>query len=97
MQKTSTIIDIIIVNYNSTDYLLKCLESVYESLEGISANVLIQDNGSKDGVDRITDLFPNVILVQNSHNIGVCCRCKQGATDMFRSIHSFVKSRLFCS
>lgn len=70
MEKTSKLLDIIIVNYNSTDYLLKCLESVYESLEGLSANVLIQDNGSKDGIDRITDLFPKVILVKNSRNIG---------------------------
>lgn len=70
MEKTFTVIDIIIVNYNSTDYLLKCLGSVYESLESISANVFVQDNGSKDGVDRISDLFPKVTLVKNGRNIG---------------------------
>ena len=70
MEKTFTVIDIIIVNYNSTDYLLKCLGSVYESLESISANVFVQDNGSKDGVDRINDLFPKVTLVKNGRNIG---------------------------
>ncbi|HEA69536.1 MAG TPA: glycosyltransferase, partial [Desulfobacterales bacterium] len=70
MEQETILFDVIIVNYNSTDYLLKCLGSVYESLESISANVFVQDNGSKDGVDRITDLFPKVTLVKNDRNIG---------------------------
>ena len=63
-------IDIIIVNYNSTDYLIKCLESVYESLEKLSANVFVQDNDSTDNVDRIRSLFPQVVLNKNKYNLG---------------------------
>jgi GT2 family glycosyltransferase len=55
-------IDIVIVNYNSTDHLLRCLESVYASLQGIRAEVYVQDNGSKDDVGRVTSLFPRVHL-----------------------------------
>lgn len=63
-------IDIVIVNYNSTDYLLKCLHSIYADLDGISANVWIEDNASADEIHRITDQFPAVILTRNERNLG---------------------------
>lgn len=63
-------IDIIIVNYNSTDYLIKCLESVYAVLESFPATIRIQDNASTDGVERIVERFPAVILTRNEHNLG---------------------------
>jgi len=64
------LIDIIIVNYYSTDYLLRCLRSIYDSLQGVPAKVLIQDNASKDGVDRVKVEFPQAILLKNSYNMG---------------------------
>jgi len=64
------VIDIVIVNYNSTDYLLKCLQSIYADLEGFPATVWIEDNGSADGIHRITDQFPDVILSRNERNLG---------------------------
>ena len=42
MEKDHNLIDIIVINYNSTDYLLKCLESVYDSLGDLRANVFVQ-------------------------------------------------------
>jgi GT2 family glycosyltransferase len=63
-------LDIIIVNYNSTDYLLRCLRSVYGSLQEIPARIIVQDNASKDGVDRVKVEFPQVILKKNKYNIG---------------------------
>jgi GT2 family glycosyltransferase/glycogen synthase len=68
--KSEMLIDIIIVNYNSTDYLLKCLQSIFDDLSGLSANVFVQDNGSKDGVDRVTRRFPRVVLNKNKKNVG---------------------------
>ena len=65
-----SLLDIIIVNYNSTDYLLQCLRSVYDSLQEIPAKVIVQDNASKDGVDRVKAEFPQVILSKNRYNIG---------------------------
>ena len=47
------LLDIIIVNHNSTDYLLSCLRSVYDSLQGLSAKVFVQDNASEDDVGRV--------------------------------------------
>ncbi len=63
-------IDIVIVNFNSTDYLLKCLQSIYADLEEIPATVWVEDNGSADGIHRITDQFPAVILTRNERNLG---------------------------
>jgi GT2 family glycosyltransferase len=64
------VLDIIIVNYNSTDYLLKCLESIYSCLQNIPSRVFVQDNHSEDDVDRIKDKYPQVILTKNSYNTG---------------------------
>jgi GT2 family glycosyltransferase len=63
-------LDIIIVNYNSTDYLLRCLGSIYDSLQELPSKVFIQDNASNDGVDRLIAEFPQAMLLQNSYNMG---------------------------
>ena len=64
------LIDIIIVNYNSSDCVLSCLPSIYESLNGLSVNVFVFDNSSRDDVDKIIETFPEVRLLKNSTNIG---------------------------
>lgn len=65
----STEFDIIIVNYKSTNYLIDCLKSVYESLGGLSANIFVQDNFSGDA-DRIQRVHPDVHLTKNVENQG---------------------------
>lgn len=62
--------DIIIVNFNSTGYLLLCLRSVYDSLRDFPANIFVQDNASNDNIDRVTITFPQVILSRSKHNRG---------------------------
>lgn len=64
------LLDIIIVNYNSTDYLLHCLRSVYDALQGLPAQVFVQDNASEDNVERVNAMFPQVLLSRNSYNMG---------------------------
>jgi len=63
-------LDIIIVNYRSTDYLLGCLRSIYNSLQQFPVKIFVQDNASEDGVDRVKAAFPQVILSKNSYNMG---------------------------
>jgi len=64
-------LDIIIVNYNSTDYLLKCLRSIYMSLGGdIAVKVHVVDNASKDNINVLQQKFSHVMLSKNSINIG---------------------------
>jgi len=71
------VIDIVIVNYNSTDYLLKCLQSIYTDIEGFPATVWIEDNGSADRIHRITDQFPEVMLTRNEKNLGFAVAVNQ--------------------
>ena len=64
-------LDILIVNYNSTAYLVKCLRSIYTSLDtDIALNVYVVDNASKDNVNVLQQKFPQVILSKNKINIG---------------------------
>ena len=63
-------IDIIIVNYNSTDHLLRCLKSIFDVARGVALSVWVQDNHSKDNVDRVSSAFPEVILTKNDRNLG---------------------------
>ncbi len=62
--------DVIIVNYNSTDHLLQCLTSLYDVSRGLTIHVWVQDNASKDNVDRVRDLFPDVHVIKNDRNLG---------------------------
>ena len=63
-------INIVIVNYNSTDYLLRCLQTIQEALGDVDAEILVYDNGSKDRVDRVEGMFPEVQLFRNRKNLG---------------------------
>lgn len=63
-------LDIIIINYNSTEYLRKCLRSTYDALCGLSANVFVVDNNSRDNVDRSVAAFADTTLVKVKRNRG---------------------------
>ncbi len=63
-------IDIVIVNYKSIDLTLKCLKSVYDSIGDIPVRIFVQDNHSNNGVDRIINAFPGVLLTKFYFNMG---------------------------
>jgi GT2 family glycosyltransferase len=74
----ASLVDIVIVNFNSTDFLLRCLRSVYEALEEIPARIIIEDNDSGDGVGRIQAMFPQVKLSKGTHNVGFSKAANKG-------------------
>ena len=63
-------IDLIIVNYKSTDFLHSCLSSVYDNLNGTRINVHVFDNGSNDHVGLIETTFPKISLIRHHRNLG---------------------------
>jgi GT2 family glycosyltransferase len=64
-------VSIIIVNWNTKELLLQCLESVYQTAKGIEKEVFIVDNGSTDGSGAaVKERFPEVKLIQNDRNLG---------------------------
>jgi GT2 family glycosyltransferase len=67
------VLSIIIVNWNTKDLLLQCLESVYQTIEGIETEVFVVDNGSMDGSGSIFasgERFPEVKFIGNEMNLG---------------------------
>ncbi len=63
-------LDILIVNHNSTDCAINSIKSVYQTLNGIQANIIVVDNHSDDEPERIKNAFPNIELILNQENLG---------------------------
>jgi hypothetical protein len=64
-------LSIIIVNWNSSGYLEKCLKSIVDNASGLSYEIIVVDNASYDGCDRVTDRYPGVAtLIQSESNLG---------------------------
>jgi GT2 family glycosyltransferase len=62
-------LDVVIVNYNSTDALLAALESAYRAL-GPETRIFVQDNASGDQPQRIRESYPQARLSLNRDNLG---------------------------
>ena len=72
-------LSIMIVNWNTKEYLVRCLRSVFESEKRSSWEVLVVDNGSLDGsASEVKRLFPNVKLIENGRNLGFARATNQG-------------------
>ncbi|MEM3062363.1 MAG: glycosyltransferase family 2 protein, partial [Nitrososphaerota archaeon] len=64
------LVSIIILNYNGDSVLLECLESVFSS-NYHNFEVIVVDNASSDGSDRLTKKhFPQIRLIKNKRNLG---------------------------
>ena len=72
-------LSIIIVNWNTEEYLLHCLRSIFEMGQGRDWEVIVVDNGSQDGSGReVEKAFPFVHLVSNEKNLGFAKAVNQG-------------------
>ena len=64
-------VSIIIVNYNTRDLLAQCLNSIYEKTNGVDFEIIVVDNSSVDGSEKmIKDNFRHVTFIQSGDNIG---------------------------
>jgi GT2 family glycosyltransferase len=64
-------LSIIIVNWNTRDFLLQCLESVYQTMKRIEMDIFVVDNGSIDGsIAAAKERFSEVKFIQNEMNLG---------------------------
>ncbi|MEM7345172.1 MAG: glycosyltransferase family 2 protein [Chloroflexota bacterium] len=70
---------VIIVNYNVSNLLRNCLNSVYASSGDISYKVCVVDNASPDeSVQMVRDEFPQAELIANQDNVGYPAANNQG-------------------
>jgi len=64
-------LSIIIVNYNVQYFLENCLNSVFQALKDIDAEVIVVDNKSVDGsIEMLKSKFPQVKRIVNKTNQG---------------------------
>ena len=64
-------LSIIIVNYNTRDFLKNCLNSIIEQTHDIEYEIIVSDNGSTDGsIEMLAKDFPAVHVIANNQNLG---------------------------
>ncbi len=64
-------LSIIIINWNSKDYLRECLRSLPAGVGALAYRVLVIDNASPDECGKmLAEEFPRVIFIQSDRNLG---------------------------
>lgn len=82
MEKQSKL-SIIVVSYNTREYLKECLDSIYRtksvSASVIECEIIVVDNASEDGsAQMVKKNFPAVDLIVNEQNLGFAAANNQG-------------------
>ena len=71
-QLSDKLTSIIIVNHNTGNLLLECVESIYKT-EKFHFEIIIVDNVSTDNSHILCkERFPEIKLIENSNNVGYC-------------------------
>ncbi len=64
-------LSIIIVNWNTCDLTRQTLSAIFAETHGFEYEVIVIDNNSKDAsVQMIKQEFPQVVLIENTENVG---------------------------
>ena len=64
-------VSLIIVNWNTKQLLLECIESLIHETHRCSIEIIVVDNGSTDGsAQAVQERFPDVKLILNDKNLG---------------------------
>ncbi len=65
------ILSILIVNWNTRQHLLECLESIFANPTPAEMEVVVVDNASTDGsAEAVASAYPLVKLIRSSENLG---------------------------
>ena len=73
-------VDIILVSYNTADYTVRAIESVFEETKSTDVNLIVVDNNSSDNsVELISSRFPDIQLIETGANLGFAGGVNVGA------------------
>lgn len=76
---STPIASLVIVNWNTKEYLEECLRSFYATIGDLASEVIVVDNASQDGsAAMVVEQFPSVRLIANSVNNGFAGGVNQG-------------------
>lgn len=82
---------VIIVAYNSRDYIAACVSSVVDALQNLDSEIIVLDNGSKIPVlDRQKAAFPKVRWLDSGENLGFGKGCNLAARYATKDVLFFV-------
>jgi GT2 family glycosyltransferase len=77
--KSRVELSVIIVNYQTREFLIACLSSIYRTCQSLNMEIIVIDNNSRDNsVRMIKGSFPSVILIENQINVGFATASNQG-------------------
>lgn len=72
-------LSIVIASWNTRDFLEKCLEAVYTSINSLAMEVIVVDNASTDGSpEMVARRFPQARSICNEINLGFARASNQG-------------------
>ncbi len=63
-------VSVVIVNYNTKDITLACIDSIIKYTHGISYEIILLDNASTDGSKELFEKDERIIYVYNTANYG---------------------------
>src|SRR3989344_8450090 len=64
-------LSIIIVSYNTKDFLRECIDSIKKNTKNLNYEIIVVDNASSDNSLRmLEEKFPDVITIKSKDNIG---------------------------
>ena len=68
---SKTLLSVIVVNRNTADLLIQCLDHIFRSALAQLPEVVVIDNGSTDAsADRVREKFPNAMVREAGSNLG---------------------------
>ena len=87
---SSVDLSIIIVNWNSKDYLRRCIASILAETQDVNFEILVIDSASFDACDAmLREVYPEVRFIQSDKNLGfskannVAFRASKGEAVLF--------------
>jgi len=83
-------IGVIIVNYNSGEKIIKCIDSLYQQTTSI-LKILVVDNASTDSsISLIRSEFPDIKIIELTENLGLPAARNTGIEHMSTDLLLFV-------
>lgn len=72
-------IDVVIVNWNSGEQVLQCVSSIGQGGDNDLVKIIVVDNGSTDGSEKLLLPLTDVELIKVGRNLGFGKACNLGA------------------
>lgn len=71
LERNAVDVSILVVNWNTCQYLRECLQSIQCTVKGLEFEVIVVDNASTDGsAEMVRSEFPWAILLVSPENVG---------------------------